>query len=73
MTTWRKSSYSPDSNNCVEVGWLKSSYSPDGDNCVEVGFGVGIRDSKSPAAHIPLSRSAWTSFLTATKHDALTP
>ena len=47
MTTWRKSSYSPDQNDCVEVG-----------------HGVGIRDSKAPTTHLPLSDKAWSAFLT---------
>lgn len=63
MTGWRKSSYSGDGNNCVEVSWRKSSYSGDGDNCVEIGSGVGIRDSKAPATHLPVSAEAWTAFL----------
>jgi hypothetical protein len=47
MTTWRKSSYSPELNDCVEVG-----------------RGVGIRDSKAPTTHLPLSDKAWSAFLT---------
>ncbi|MFD4639287.1 DUF397 domain-containing protein [Lentzea sp. NPDC058436] len=43
--------------------WRKSSYSPDGDNCVEIGAGIGVRDSKAPVAHVPLSRQAWEAFL----------
>ncbi|MET8761561.1 DUF397 domain-containing protein [Lentzea sp. NPDC004782] len=43
--------------------WRKSSYSGDGDNCVEVGRGIGIRDSKAPSTHLPVSREAWTAFL----------
>jgi hypothetical protein len=50
--------------------WRKSSYSPDGNNCVEIGAGVGVRDSKAPAApHIPVSPSGWEAFLGATKGD----
>jgi hypothetical protein len=34
---WRKSSYSGNGNNCVEVAvWRKSSYSGNGNECVEV-------------------------------------
>lgn len=43
--------------------WRKSSYSPSGSDCVEVGHGIGIRDSKAPAAHLPLSETAWSAFL----------
>lgn len=43
--------------------WRKSSYSASSDNCVEVGHGVGIRDSKAPSTHIPVSPAAWSAFL----------
>jgi hypothetical protein len=43
--------------------WRKSSYSPTGDDCVEIGRGVGIRDSKAPATHLPVSAEAWSAFL----------
>lgn len=43
--------------------WRKSSYSPEASDCVEVGHGVGIRDSKAPAIHLPVSREAWDAFL----------
>lgn len=43
--------------------WRKSSYSANSDNCVEVGRGVGIRDSKAPATHLPVSAEAWSAFL----------
>ncbi len=43
--------------------WRKSSYSATGENCVEVGGGVGIRDSKAPAAHVPVEPTAWAAFL----------
>jgi hypothetical protein len=42
--------------------WRKSSRSPIND-CVEVGRGIGIRDSKAPAAHLPVSADAWSAFL----------
>ena len=50
MTTWRKSSYSGTSSDCVEVGHR-----------------VGIRDSKAPATHLPVSGKAWSAFLTEVK------
>jgi uncharacterized protein DUF397 len=40
FTGWRKSTYSNDSANCVEIGtavmWRKSRYSVNSGNCVEV-------------------------------------
>jgi len=45
------------------TNWRKSSYSGDGNNCVEVGHGVGIRDSKAPTTHLPVSPDAWSAFL----------
>ncbi|MFD9702750.1 DUF397 domain-containing protein [Lentzea sp. NPDC059081] len=45
------------------TNWRKSSYSPDASDCVEVGRGVGIRDSKAPTAHVPVSAEAWSAFL----------
>ncbi len=50
MTTWRKSSYSGTSSDCVEVG-----------------RGVGIRDSKAPTTHLPVSDKAWSAFLAEVK------
>ena len=44
--------------------WRKSSYSANQSDCVEVGRGVGIRDSKAPATHLPVSDKAWSAFLT---------
>ncbi|WP_329220395.1 DUF397 domain-containing protein [Streptomyces sp. NBC_01485] len=65
--TWRKSSYSTNGGNCLEVGgtisaselpvtWRKSSYSSsNGGECLEVGEGIAtlvpVRDSKD--AHGP--------------------
>ncbi len=43
--------------------WRKSSYSPSASDCVEVGHGIGIRDSKAPTAHLPVSEKAWSAFL----------
>jgi hypothetical protein len=47
--------------------WRKSSYSADGSECVEVGHGVGIRDSKAPATHLPVAHEAWEAFLNLVK------
>ena len=43
--------------------WHKSSYSAEGNDCVEVGHGIGIRDSKAPTTHLPVSADAWSAFL----------
>lgn len=47
--------------------WRVSSYSPSGNNCVAIGRGIGIRDTKSPAVHLPVGSAAWTAFLNAVK------
>ena len=69
---FRKSSYSGQDQNCVEVapvpvGFLKSSYSAQGQDCVEVAelpSGAAIRDSKHPdAGHLPFPATEWTGFL----------
>lgn len=70
--TWRKSTRSSGSNNCVEVGtWTKSTRSSGSENCVEVAGmpdGVAVRDSKNPAAAVlAFTPTAWTAFLAATK------
>jgi len=49
--------------------WCKSSYSANASDCVEVATGIGIRDSKAPAARIEVGGAAWTSFLTVVKRD----
>jgi hypothetical protein len=46
---WRKSSYSNNGTDCVEV-WRKSSYSDNGSDCVEVAGTLDrLRDSKNTA------------------------
>ncbi|NGY60700.1 DUF397 domain-containing protein [Lentzea sp. NEAU-D13] len=47
--------------------WRKSSYSANSNDCVEVGRRIGIRDSKAPSAHLPVSSSAWSAFLRSLK------
>ncbi|MCP2242853.1 DUF397 domain-containing protein [Lentzea aerocolonigenes] len=49
--------------------WRKSSYSGSGADCVEIGRGVGIRDSKAPATHLPVSREAWAAFVKLARHQ----
>jgi hypothetical protein len=48
---WRRSSYSGNEGNCVELAWRKSSRSGDEGYCVELahtGTAGAIRDSKNP-------------------------
>ncbi|WP_086669007.1 DUF397 domain-containing protein [Lentzea kentuckyensis] len=52
------------------TNWRKSSYSSTADNCVEVGHGVGVRDSKAPATHLPVSAESWAAFLVGVKAGA---
>jgi hypothetical protein len=74
-TSWRKSSYSNSSGNCVEVAsadWRKSTRSNDSGNCVEVASPdhvVAVRDTRQ-ASHGPLlkfSEAAWRRFLAEVK------
>ena len=53
--TWRKASQSTGSGACVEVAVLHDS-------------AIGIRDSKRPDTNLTLTPSAWSTFLTHTKH-----
>ncbi|OYP17309.1 DUF397 domain-containing protein [Streptomyces sp. FBKL.4005] len=47
---WRKSTYSPDGSNCVEIATTPTS--------------IHIRDSKSPTApHLTVATATWTEFL----------
>lgn len=43
--------------------WRKSSYSAGSIDCVEVGHRIGVRDSKAPSTHLPISAEAWKAFL----------
>ena len=49
--------------------WRKSSYSNNSNDCVEVGRGIGVRDSKAPTTHLPVSADAWTAFLKLARHQ----
>lgn len=49
--------------------WRKSSYSGSSGDCVEIGTGVGIRDSKAPSTHLPVSADAWAAFLKLARHQ----
>lgn len=68
---FRKSSYSGQGQNCIEVAHVldfrKSSRSGAGENCVEVAdlpCGAAVRDSKNPAkGHVPFPADEWSAFL----------
>ncbi|GGN10929.1 hypothetical protein GCM10011609_58580 [Lentzea pudingi] len=51
------------------AAWRKSTRSANASACVEVAAGVGIRDSKAPAAHVEVGSGAWASFLGAVKRS----
>ena len=62
---WRKSSYSTETEACVEIAypdWRKSSFSSGTETCIEIAHftaAVGIRDSKNPAGgHLTVPASA---------------
>lgn len=67
--SWKKSTRSGGSNNCVEVGWRKSSRSSGQGACIEVGRLpelVGVRDTKDrDGGTLAIHTDAWQSFLTA--------
>jgi hypothetical protein len=74
--TWRKSSYCPDGNDCVEVAeipatWRKSSFSGDNPSCVEVADrpgGTAVRDSKNPTgAVLTFNVAQWSAFTSAVR------
>ncbi|MFJ9454993.1 DUF397 domain-containing protein [Kitasatospora sp. NPDC101447] len=79
---WRKSGYSGQGGDCVEVAelapgaasevdWQRSSYSAVNE-CVETRFvtsgGMAVRDSKDPEGPaLPFPADAWSSFLAGVK------
>ncbi|MFE2447660.1 DUF397 domain-containing protein [Streptomyces melanosporofaciens] len=72
---WRKSSYSGDSSNCVNVAiaWRKSSYSGDAGNCVNVaahGNGIALRESDDPDIVLTTTPAALRAFIRGAKDGA---
>ncbi|MBL1114692.1 DUF397 domain-containing protein [Streptomyces sp. 110] len=72
---WRKSSYSGDSSNCVNVAiaWRKSSYSGDAGNCVNVaadGNGIALRESDDPDVVLTTTPAALRAFIRGAKAGA---
>lgn len=63
---WRKSSFSADNGECVEVTWRKSTSSADGGQCIEVAGSLGaVRDSKNPGgAVLPVDLGALVRAIT---------
>ncbi|RAY11711.1 DUF397 domain-containing protein [Actinomadura craniellae] len=60
-TAWRKSSYSGQNGNCVEIADLNENT-------------IGVRDSTNPAAgHLTLSAGGFAALLARVKRDELTP
>jgi hypothetical protein len=66
---WRKSTYSNNGGNCVEVAaaWRKSTYSGNGGNCIEVALSrpdvIAVRDSKDPdGPKLAFTPHAWRRF-----------
>jgi hypothetical protein len=74
--SWRKSSHSSGTGNCVEVAlprWRKSSHSDGTGNCVEVAGAdclVAIRDTKQGGRGpmLEFTELAWWEFVAATKN-----
>lgn len=75
--SWRKSSYSSGTGNCVEVAlprWRTSSHSDGTGNCVEVAGAdclVAVRDTKQGGRGpmLEFTEVAWRRFLAETKSD----
>ncbi|GAA0963118.1 DUF397 domain-containing protein [Actinocorallia libanotica] len=74
---WRKSSYSTEQGNCLEVSvWRKTSSSTQQGSCVEVAPTRSVvlaRDSKNPDGHVlGFGPSEWRAFVSSVKagrHD----
>lgn len=75
--TWRKSSRSAQTGDCIELTWRKSSRSADTGDCVELTHTeavFGVRDSKNAdGAVLALSAAHGLAFLGAVRTDRLTP
>jgi Domain of unknown function (DUF397) len=62
--SWRKSSRSGGTGQCVELGWRKSSHSGESGHCVELARSGAVRDSKRPR---PILSADLRHLLTAVK------
>ncbi|MDA3624908.1 DUF397 domain-containing protein [Saccharopolyspora sp. WRP15-2] len=80
VSGWRKSSYSQNTDSCVEVGrtesWRKPSYSQPNGNCVEVGAlsgGAAVRDTKDrDGGYFVTTPAQWADFVGAVKAGRFT-
>lgn len=73
MIIWKKkSSFSANGGDCVEVGWRRSSFSGNGGTCVEVSWpdlAVAVRDSKNTdGPTIEIAPITWHAFLASVRH-----
>ncbi|MFF5582470.1 DUF397 domain-containing protein [Streptomyces hygroscopicus] len=69
---WRKSSFSANSSNCINVAveWRKSSYSADAGNCVNVAASdraVLLRESDDPDVILSTTPASLRAFIRGAK------
>ncbi|WP_253209363.1 DUF397 domain-containing protein [Streptomyces niphimycinicus] len=72
---WRKSSYSANSSNCINVAaeWRKSTHSGDAGNCVNVAASdraVLLRESDDPSVVLTTTPAALRAFIRGAKDGA---
>ncbi|AQA12581.1 DUF397 domain-containing protein [Streptomyces malaysiensis] len=72
ISDWRKSSYSGDSSNCINVAadWRKSTHSADAGNCVGVAasdLAVLLRESDEPGILLTTTPAALRAFIQAVR------
>ncbi|MCG0288900.1 DUF397 domain-containing protein [Streptomyces sp. PSAA01] len=72
ISDWRKSSYSGDSSNCINVAadWRKSTHSADAGNCVNVAASdraVFLRESDEPDVVLTVTPPALRAFIRAVR------
>ncbi|CDR08820.1 DUF397 domain-containing protein [Streptomyces iranensis] len=72
ISDWRKSSYSGDSSNCINVAaeWRKSTHSADAGNCVNVAASdraVLLRESDDPDVVLATTPAVLRAFIRGAK------
>ncbi|MCQ8833061.1 DUF397 domain-containing protein [Streptomyces samsunensis] len=75
MSDWRKSSYSGDSSNCINVAteWRKSTHSGDAGNCVNVAASdraILLRESDDPHVVLTTTPTVLRAFIRGAKAGA---